>query len=247
MPPESALALEELTRRSVTCIIRTTEEIMATPLDINARTDLVVGDFSWTRAALKQLGIPMPEPPDYPECLKHLLYRTIEKTTLGEAFERISADPTAQYFVKPAEDIKAFSGLVLSIDWRDFLLEQFPPSFPVILSEVVEMISEYRVYVVDGDIRAVCNYMGPKEVSLDMSVVEGAVRSLVDNDEGKEIRFGCAVDFAVMRVKTANGEMKTATGLIEVNDGFSLGAYEGLTAKDYTDILIGRWRQLVKL
>ena len=34
------------------------------------------------------------------------------------------------------------------------------------------------------------------------------------------------------------------TGLIEVNDGYSLGHYEGLSGKDYTDMFIARWHTL---
>lgn len=37
----------------------------------------------------------------------------------------------------------------------------------------------------------------------------------------------------------------TVTGLIEVNEGFALGLYDGLSRKDYTDLLISRWRSIV--
>jgi hypothetical protein len=36
---------------------------------------------------------------------------------------------------------------------------------------MIEMISEYRVYVVNGTIRSVCHYKGPKDVLLDLDVV----------------------------------------------------------------------------
>ena len=53
------------------------------------------------------------------------------------------------------------------------------------------------------------------------------------------------MDFGVM-VKEENGERISTTALIEVNEGFSLGVYEGLSAKDFTDLLIARWGQLLK-
>jgi len=53
-------------------------------------------------------------------------------------------------------------------------------------------------------------------------VVEDAVKKLAMAEEGRELT-GYGMDFAVMR--TAEGEV---TGLIEVNDGYSLGHYEGL-------------------
>jgi len=77
-------------------------------------------------------------------------------------------------------------------------------------------------------------------VKLDMNVVEQAVITLCSSDEGKHLK-GCGVDFAVM--KKEDGSLVTC--LIEVNDGFSLGHYIGLSGKDYTDLLIARWYELM--
>lgn len=71
---------------------------------------------------------------------------------------------------------------------------------------------------------------------------------------------GCAIDFAVLRCflclfffslllltfyqrRKKNGEVLTS--LVEVNDGFSIGAYEGISSKDYTELLIARWKKLM--
>jgi hypothetical protein len=54
------------------------------------RGDLVVGNFDWTRIAARQLGIELPTPPDYPECLSHLLHRKIWRSTLIEVLSSIS-------------------------------------------------------------------------------------------------------------------------------------------------------------
>ena len=45
------------------------------------------------------------------------------------------------------------------------------------------------------------------------------------------------MDFGIL----SSGE----TCLVEVNDGYSLGRYDGISGADYTDLLIARWRQLV--
>jgi hypothetical protein len=55
---------------------------------------------------------------------------------------------------------------------------------------------------------------------------------------------GCSLDFAVMK-KKVDGVDTFLTTLIEVNDGFALGYYEGVSPKDYTDLLIARWAQLL--
>jgi hypothetical protein len=77
-----------------------------------------------------------------------------------------------------------------------------------------------------------------------MAVVEEAVQILFESKEGAELT-GCALDFAVMQ-RLINGEETRETCLVEVNDGYSLGRYEGLSGKDYTDLLVARWAQLVK-
>ena len=46
--------------------------------------------------------------------------------------------------------------------------------------------------------------------------------------------------------KKENGTETFVTALIEVNDGFALGYYEGVSPKDYTDLLIARWAQLLQ-
>ena len=33
--------------------------------------------------------------------------------------------------------------------------------------------------------------------------------------------------------------------LVEINDGFSLGAYDGLTGEDYYTLLSARWNQMI--
>ena len=84
MSPESRLVSEELTIRNIPVVFLTTEEILANKFEGLTSDDLVVGDFTWTKAALTKLGIPLPTPPDYPKCLEHLLNRKIWRSTLGE-------------------------------------------------------------------------------------------------------------------------------------------------------------------
>ena len=146
--------------------------------------DLVVGDFDWTRLAVKKLGASMPEAPDYPKCLKHLLNRKIQTITLGEVKNLIASEP-GEVFIKPSDDVKAFAGLKTSSedDWMEYLLEEFDASLKVHCSEVVKFVSEYRAYVVHGEVRAICHYMGDADLKLDESVVQEAVKALADSAE----------------------------------------------------------------
>ena len=129
-----------------------------------------------------------------------------------------------------------------------YIMEQFPRDTPVICSECITMISEYRVYVVNGEIKGICQYIKPKEdqkdIPLDVDVVKKAVKTFYESEEGQDLK-GCGIDFAVIK-KGEGEEEKYYTCLIEVNDGYALGHYEGVSGKDYTDMLIARWMALLK-
>jgi len=234
--------------RGVPVTMKTTEDILAKPLPLTQH-DLVVGNFDWTHIATKQLGCTV-TPPDYPKCIEHLLHRKIWQSTLGEvqAFLKSKERKVEQVFIKPAESAKVFAAIIEPKDQMiDALIAGVPgvmpglaKSTPVHCAEVVKMLSEYRAYVVEGEIRQVCHYIGKKEVKLDMEVVKKAVNTLCKSEEGKHLR-GFGIDFAVLEK-----DGKRVTCLIEVNDGFSLGKYEGLSGKDYTDLLVARWAELVR-
>jgi hypothetical protein len=253
IPPDYAVVVDEMKSKGIPVTTKTTEDWLANKVKIT-KNDLVVGNFDWTRMALKQLGIPMPQPPDYPECLKHLLHRKVWQTTLEEIWKFLNnpENKGIQVFIKPAADAKAFAAIVEPKDQMiDTLLYGIPDlmpaqpaDLPVHCSEIVEMLTEFRVYIVNGEIRCVAQYRGPKDGSvpaLDMSVVEEAVTLFCTGDEGKEYSAGCGMDFAVLK----KGD-EFVTALVEVNDGYSLGRYEGLSGKDYTDLLVARWAKVVQ-
>ena len=77
-------------------------------------------------------------------------------------------------------------------------------------------------------------YKGSKDSVLDVTLVHDAVRILAASAEQLA---GCGMDFAVLR--------SGVTCLIEVNDGVFTGHYEGLSGKDFTDMYVARWRQLL--
>lgn len=171
-PPDYQLVADELETRGIPVKGMTTQDFLSNKIPLT-KFDLVVGDFMWTRHALKQLNLPMPESPDYPKCLFHLLHRKIWTSTLKEIknyLDTPSSDKPLQIFIKPSLDAKAFSAIIEPQDQMlDALLygitgvmEPLDPNTPVFCSEVVDMIEEHRVYVVNGEIRAICCYRGLK-------------------------------------------------------------------------------------
>ena len=116
------------------------------------------------------------------------------------------------------------------------VMEALAPDTPVHCSEVVRMEEEFRVYVVEGQIRALCQYKGEKYETprVDLEVIKAAVAAFYADSH----LAGFGIDFAVI----AKEDGTIATCLVEVNDGYSLGRYEGLSGKDYTDLLALRWK-----
>jgi hypothetical protein len=55
-------------------------------------------------------------------------------------------------FIKPAEDTKAFSGIIEPRDQMlDYLRMELPADLPVLCAEIVSFVAEYRIYLVNGE------------------------------------------------------------------------------------------------
>ncbi len=125
------------------------------------------------------------------------------------------------------------------------VMPALPAATAVFCADLVDMLAEFRVYVVDGAVRAICQYRGAGGAlaQLDEALVKQAVQTFAASAEGAHVRSGCAMDFAVVR-DAGSGALTTC--LVEVNDGFSLGRYAGVSGRDYTDLLVARWAELMR-
>lgn len=134
-------------------------------------------------------------------------------------------------FIKPAQDIKAFTGIVVD-NYREAKLFSNNYDGQLSVQEIIEIESEYRVYVhKDRGVLGVKHYLGNPYLILDQFFVESVVDSARKNL--KENAF--SLDIGINK----NGE----TFLIEINDGWAIGNY-GLTPKDYYSFIKTRWLQL---
>lgn len=193
---------------------------------------LIVGDIPYVAGALAQAGKKLPNTPSYPYSLEHLLHRKIEMMTLYQARQLIAT--SQKRFIKPVE-MKEFTGLVLD-DADDYRIRGLDNTMLVHVSEVVEWLSEWRVYVLDGQVRDIILYEGDSRFYPESSIVQSAVGILTGNPKNPENPVSYAIDFGVLSDGT--------TALVEMNDGFSIGAYEGVDPGTYFDILQSRWDQL---
>lgn len=195
-------------------------------LTLEPRT-LVAGDLDTMRLAFKLLELTGPFLPTYPESLRMRLGRRVWESTLGEVWEHVEQGG-APLFVKPRDEAKRFTGFVAAsrADLRHFAGAS--RRLTVWCSEVLEMEAEFRAYVVDGKVASVACYAGEGEPPLD--VVDACVAELQDAPRGY------ALDVAT----TASG-----SALVECNDGFGLGLYEGVPFEVYADLICARWEELV--
>lgn len=186
----------------------------------------VAGNFEFVERLLAMSNHPHPTLlPDYPEELSGYLHRKIESGTLRDlTLER------CPIFVKPQYQ-KLFTGFVCNdpFDYR-FKSHRVNNNEPLWLGEVVQWVSEWRVYVVHGKIAHLSHYNGSRSARPRLRRVEEMVSKLSAENY--------VMDVGVL----ANGR----TALIEINDGIAVGAYEGCHHLVYGALLVNRWQEMMQ-
>ena len=192
--------------------------------------DIVVGGVQDSHYIFNKLGI---TPPNFyiPEGAESFCGRNIYKTTLKEVKEKKSKGE--KFFFKP-------------VNTKEFPAQQVVDKFPFItypgqelkdgmecwVSDIVNIISEYRVFIKDTFVVGCQYYLGDFRVYPDWKVIDNTINSIIVQPTGWCLDFG------------VTDEGKTI--LIEANDGYSIGDY-GLYPQTYAELLEVRWRELTKL
>ena len=122
----------------------------------NDPKDPVVGTFSDVKVALERFGVKL-LPLDYPDELMPFVGRKIWKSTL---FTITSHAEDWHVFVKPVEDVKRFHGTVLDKSEDLIKLGGGLEDIDVWCSSRVNFISEWRLWVLQGEIVGLCPYKG---------------------------------------------------------------------------------------
>lgn len=191
----------------------------------NKKEDIIVGYIGDIRISLRKFGIEIPYL-NYPEELSKYLGRKVWKSTLYN----IANNPENWgVFIKPIYDAKRFTGVVVNSSRDLIACAGSLGDTEVWCSEVVNFVTEWRCFVRYGEILDVKRYKGDWRDSFDASVIEQAVKDFTSAPKGYGVDFGI----------TDKGE----TLLIEVNEGYSLGAY-GLESLFYAKLLAARWAEL---
>jgi hypothetical protein len=134
-------------------------------------------------------------------------------------------------FIKPIK-IKEFPAqIVNSLPLITFIGQNFNDNIECWVSEIVDFVSEYRIFLLGKEPIGCKHYLGDFKIFLDWKIVDSALNDLINQPAGWCLDFGV----------TSDGR----TLLIEANDGYSIGNY-GLDGIDYARVLKARWFELIK-
>lgn len=188
--------------------------------------NIFLGSIQYIRAALNKLNYAVPEPLDYPLVLRGFLGREVWEARIDD----IAADSNQwNVFVKPKGVFKKFTGRVIKSTADLVGCGDAGENAPVWVSEVVQFVAEWRVFIRYGQVLGVKQYKGNWRAQFHYKVIENAIAAYTDAPAGYALDFGL----------TRDGEML----LVEASDGFALGSY-GLFYIDYAKLLATRWAQV---
>lgn len=191
-------------------------------------TDICIGSVQGTERFFEACGVPIPGYLGYPEQLKKYMGRNITIIPFSELGKDFP------YFVKPAVGVKMFTGDVVSNEKHLEYLVMFDkckPDTMVIKSEVIEFLSEYRVFVSHGKIYDVKHYKGTWKEHVSWNIIENMVRDYTDCPSAYTLDVGLA----------SNG----ITRLVEVNDMWAIGSY-GMDGREYALLCARRMKEILK-
>lgn len=197
-----------------------------------------VGTVEFVRQAMQAAGILEPTPNPYPNALRAWLHRTVRVVSASQV--------GLHTFVKPADDLKRFTGFVLDRRWpaeemsaheneQYAALAMMAPDDRVWISTPVRFVSEWRFYVLDGIVLGGARYDDLEDENApapDLREVKAAAAA-ADSELGHPF----ALDMGVLEDGT--------TALVETNDGWGTGHYgQAVTPQVYLKWLIARWETL---
>lgn len=178
------------------------------------------GNIDFVKQTLRKYKKDLPTPNDYPDYLKQYLHRDIIKTTMGKLDES-----TLPRFIKPVKVLKLFSGYIAH-STSNLYFDAFSPKVEIYSAAVVSITDECRVYYKNDTFY--CSD-GSKEL---IPIIKDIMTLL-------RVRGYTVGSFDMGLI---NGQW----GLVEVNEGFSLGAYENVPPYLYYAIISTRFQQLIK-
>lgn len=188
----------------------------------NKDTDFIIASVEATGFFFKAINIEIPKYIGFPESIHKYLGRNITNTTLKDN----SLD--YPFFIKPSVNVKQFTGALVESDSSLDILRNFDnltDDTPVYISEPIDIVSEYRCFINNKEVKGIQFYQGDFNHYIDSSILPNIINDYTDAPIAYTIDLGLL----------SNGE----TVIIEINDMWAIGSY-GLDPKSYVDGCIKR-------
>lgn len=196
---------------------------------LNIDTDIIIGSVQATVKFFEACGVKVPEYLGYPDEMEFWYKRKIVKIKGSDLYKY-----EMPYFIKPAKDVKLFTGERITSDFQiQFLHEHYGlnDEMELYLSETIEIISEYRCFVRDGELKGIQYYSGDFKKFPNIILLEEMIRDYKSAN--------CAYTLDVGVTKNFNPV------LIEINDMWAIGSY-GFNAREYVLMCIRRMNEIAK-
>lgn len=194
-----------------------------------SKWNIVVACIETTNKYFERFGIPPKKALNIPEEIRSFAGREIGEYDMKWLREKDIQEPI---FVKPNGRAKEFiGGVIKSNSDRDMYLHGIGDSVPILTSEVVNFVTEYRGYVIDNKLVGLYWYLGDFRIFPNVAIIEEAISKYTSQPAGYSIDFGVTDDGRTL--------------LVECNDGWSLGNY-GLDAGKYSKLLARRWMEIMR-
>jgi len=197
------------------------------PLDITK--DVIIGSVESTTKFFEACEIDVPNYLGYPEELNIFLNREMRVTKLGLLFQQF---PKFPYFIKPKNDVKLFTGEVITKHSQLEALKDYygaTDETEVYLSAILPKIgAEYRCFVHEEKLVGIQYYSGDFTRFPDVQTINEMINAY------KNANCAYTLDVGVLGHQTV---------LIEVNDMWAIGSY-GMDAKTYALMCVRRMREI---
>ena len=190
---------------------------------------IIVGCVEVCEKWLERAGFPIP-PPIPLELFNDRTGRSVVTRHMDDIPTLLNNGPV---FIKPATRTKAFTGFVVT----DLLsLQTWTEGYngDVLVQPVMDIVSEYRMYISNDKIIDVKHYAGDPLIFPSSDFLRATYKDAI-----RQLSYhSYTLDFGVLDT----GE----TILIEANDGWAIGNY-GLHPKEYYLFVRNRWLQMTGL
>jgi hypothetical protein len=197
------------------------------------KENIVVACIETTNKYFEKLGLTPKMALNIPHEIQKYADRNITRSNMGGLRHAVSIGAREfPFFIKGNGRAKHFvPGVVKTKDNFNLFFNDVSDLEPVLVSEVVDFVSEYRTYICKGEVLGIKHYLGDIWKFPNPQTILSAIGDYKPAPEGYSMDFGITEDGRTL--------------LVECNDGWSLGNY-GLEDNKYCKLLSARWLELMK-